>query len=195
MSEDTQKKVFLFRHGETEWSRSGQHTSITDLPLTANGRDDAKALKPVVELCDFSLILSSPRKRAKETAELAGVGDRMEIDEDLAEWFYGDYEGMTTSEIREKVPGWNIFTHPVPGGETGEEVAARCDRVIQRVLEASGDVALFAHGHLLRVFTVRWLRLGPSEGRHFVIHTGSLIRLGYEHENRAIEIWNAPVDR
>ncbi|MGE9291682.1 MAG: histidine phosphatase family protein [Puniceicoccales bacterium] len=195
MPEDTQKKVFLFRHGETEWSRSGQHTSITDLPLIESGRRDALALKPLVGACDFSNIFCSPRKRARETAELAGVGERAEIDEDLAEWFYGDYEGLTTTEIRESAPGWNIFTQPVPGGESGADVAARCDRVIGRVLGASGDVAIFAHGHLLRVFTARWLRLAPSEGRHFVIHTASLIRLGYEHEDRAIEIWNAPVGR
>jgi len=193
LPEDTRKKVYLFRHGETEWSRSGRHTSVTDLPLTEGGRKDAEALRSVIATCDLCLILCSPRRRALETADLAGVGARLQIEADLAEWFYGRYEGLTTREIREEVPGWSIFTHPVPDGETAREVAERCDRVIARVLSASGDVALFAHGHLLRVFTARWLGLDPSEGRHLVIHTGSLIRLGYEHEDRAIEIWNAPV--
>ena len=192
MVEDTRKTVTLFRHGETEWSRSGQHTSITDLPLTEKGRAEALQLQPLYSGGNFSLILSSPRRRALETAELAGAGKDVEEDADLAEWYYGDYEGLTTAQIRSNVPDWTIFTHPVPGGETGAEVAARCDRVIDRAIRADGDVALFAHGHLFRVFVARWLRLGPEEGWHFAIGTATRNLLGYEHENRAVLIWNAP---
>ncbi len=193
MPEDTSKQVLVFRHGETEWSRTGKHTSVTDLELTPEGHRGAVALRPVVQKETFSLVLCSPLKRARETCELAGLGDLMEIDKDLVEWNYGRYEGLTTEEIREQVPGWGIFTHAVPGGETPGEVAARCDRIINRVLAAPGNVAIFAHGHYLRVFTARWLKLAPESGQHFVLGTSSLNRLGYEHENRAILTWNAPI--
>lgn len=193
MPEDTRKQVLVFRHGETEWSVSGKHTSVTDVELTANGHRDAAALRPVLAAWKFSLVLCSPLKRARETCELAGLGDLLEIEPDLTEWNYGRYEGLTTEEIRQQVPGWGIFSHPVPGGETPGEVAARCDRVINRILAAPGDVALFAHGHLLRVFAARWLKFAPEAGQHFVLNTGSLTRLGYEHETRAILTWNAPL--
>ncbi|MGE9292383.1 MAG: histidine phosphatase family protein [Puniceicoccales bacterium] len=193
MPEDTRKQVLVFRHGQTEWSLNGKHTSISDIDLTDKGRQDAVALRPVVAQWKFSLVLCSPLKRARETCQLAGLDEVMEIDPDLTEWNYGQYEGMTTEEIRKQVPGWGIFSHPVPGGETPGDVAARCDRAINRILETPGDVALFAHGHYLRVFAARWLKLAPEQGAHFVLNTGSLNRLGYEHENRAILTWNAPI--
>ncbi|MBC2596057.1 histidine phosphatase family protein [Ruficoccus amylovorans] len=193
MAEDTRKQVLVFRHGQTEWSLNGKHTSISDIELTDEGHRGAVALRPLVQQWKFSLVLSSPLKRARETCELAGLGDLMEIDPDLMEWNYGQYEGLTTEEIRRKVPGWGIFTHPVPGGETPGEVAARCDRVINRILDAAGDVAIFAHGHYLRVFAARWLKLAPEQGQHFVLDTSSLNRLGYEHETRAILTWNATI--
>ncbi|MEM9226360.1 MAG: histidine phosphatase family protein [Verrucomicrobiota bacterium] len=193
MSEDTGKQVLLFRHGATQWSSSGKHTSHSDIPLTEEGRRGAAALRPLVAGWDFSLVLSSPLQRARETCQLAGLGEEMELCQDLTEWNYGRYEGMTTPEIRQQVPGWTVFSQPVPGGETPGEVAARCDKVIQRILAASGNVALFAHGHVLRVFAARWLHLAPEAGQHFVLGTSTLSRLGYEHESRAVLTWNAPL--
>jgi len=195
MAEDTTKQVLVFRHGQTEWSLNGKHTSTTDLPLTDEGRRGAVALRPLVAKWDFSLVLSSPLQRARQTCELAGLGESMELCDDLIEWKYGRYEGLTTPEIRQQVTDWTIFTHPVPGGETAAEVATRCDRVIKRILHAPGNVALFAHGHLLRVFVARWLQLPPENGRHFVLGTSTLNQLGYEHESRAVLTWNAPIQR
>lgn len=190
---DTKKQVLVFRHGATEWSLNGRHTSVTDLPLTEDGRRGAAALRPLLAGWEFSLVLSSPLQRARQTCELAGLGEAMEVTSDLTEWNYGKYEGLTTQQIREQVPGWTVFSHPVPGGETPGEVAARCDRIIARIEETPGHAALFAHGHLLRVFAARWLRLAPEEGRHLVLGTSTLNRLGYEHENRAVLTWNAPL--
>ena len=185
--------VILVRHGETAWSKSGQHTSITDLPLTPEGEQAALRLKPELAKWDFRLVLSSPRQRATRTCELAGLASRMEVSNDLAEWFYGDYEGLTTSQIREKAPGWTVFTQPCPGGETAEQVATRLDRVIARIRQAGGTSVVFAHGHCLRVFAARWLELPPNEARHFVLQTATLSELGYERETPVVHRWNADV--
>ena len=185
--------VILVRHGETAWSKSGQHTSVTDLPLTPVGEEAAKKLRNVLALQDFRLVLSSPRQRATRTCELAGLASRMEVSNDLAEWFYGDYEGLTTSQIREKAPGWTVFTQPCPGCETAEQVATRLDRVIARIRQAGGTSVVFAHGHCLRVFAARWLELPPNEARHFVLQTATLSELGYERETPVVHRWNADV--
>lgn len=185
--------VILVRHGETAWSKSGQHTSVTDLPLTPVGEEAAKKLRNVLALQDFRLVLSSPRQRATRTCELAGLASRMEVSNDLAEWFYGDYEGLTTPQIREKAPGWTVFTQPCPGGETAEQVATRLDRVIARIRQAGGTSVVFAHGHCLRVFAARWLELPPNEARHFVLQTATLSELGYERETPVVHRWNADV--
>ena len=185
--------VILVRHGETAWSKSGQHTSVTDLPLTPVGEEAAKKLRNVLALQDFRLVLSSPRQRATRTCELAGLASRMEVSNDLAEWFYGDYEGLTTSQIREKAPGWTVFTQPCPGGETAEQVATRLDRVIARIRQAGGTSVVFAHGHCLRVFAARWLELPPNEARHFVLQTATISELGYERETPVVHRWNADV--
>jgi probable phosphoglycerate mutase len=185
--------VILVRHGETAWSKSGQHTSITDLPLTPEGEEAAKKLREVLAGKNFRLVLSSPRQRARHTCQLAGLADRMEVTDDLAEWFYGDYEGLTTPQIREKAPGWTVFSQPCPGGETAEQVGARLDRVIARIRQAGGTSVVFAHGHCLRVFAARWLELPPVEGKHFVLKTATLSELGYERETPVVHTWNAQV--
>jgi probable phosphoglycerate mutase len=185
--------VLLVRHGETAWSKSGQHTSITDLPLTPEGEEAAKKLREVLAGKNFRLVLSSPRQRARHTCQLAGLADRMEVTDDLAEWFYGDYEGLTTPQIREKAPGWTVFSQPCPGGETAEQVGARLDRVIARIRQAGGTSVVFAHGHCLRVFAARWLELPPVEGKHFVLKTATLSELGYERETPVVHTWNAQV--
>jgi broad specificity phosphatase PhoE len=181
-------EIWLVRHGETEWSRSGQHTSRTDLPLTAEGERQAESLRRMLTGHSFSLILSSPMKRAVDTCRLVGLAP--EISNDLREWDYGDYEGLTTAEIQKRVPGWTIFTGEVPDGETVEQVGARADRVIARALAAEGDVALFGHGHLLRILAARWIRLEPTAGRLLALSTASLSVLGYERETRVIRLWN-----
>jgi len=186
-------RVFLIRHGETAWSLSGQHTGVTDVPLTESGRIVARRLGPALASQHFALVLSSPRQRAVETAKLAGLCDRMQIDADLAEWSYGQYEGLTTAQIRERVAGWTVFTHPCPGGETGAQVAERADRVLARARAAGGAVALFSHGHMGRVLAARWLGLPSEAGRFFVLGTATLNVLGHERETPAIEIWNAPL--
>lgn len=185
-------QVVLVRHGETEWSRTRRHTSFTDLPLTEQGRREAGRLKPLLAARAFGLALSSPRLRALETAELAGFGGRVQTEPDLTEWHYGQYEGLTTADIRRTVPGWTVFTHPCPGGETAEQVAARVDRVIARVRGVEGAVLLFAHAHVLRVLAARWLDLDPRAGRHLVVNTGMVSLLGYEHDYPAILSWNVP---
>lgn len=184
-------KVVIARHGETEWSQAWKHTSYTDVPLTENGRDRAKSLAPEMKKWKFSLVLSSPLIRALETCRIAGLGDQAELEPDLVEWNYGAYEGITTAEIRKTVPGWTVFSHPSPGGETAEEVAQRVDRVIARARNAGGDVALFAHGHVLRVLTARWLGLDPRMGKHFILSTGTISVLGWERDTPALELWNA----
>lgn len=187
------QQVVLARHGETEWSRSLKHTSVTDVPLTEQGRRQAERLRPALGKWKFVLVLGSPRRRALETARLAGFEDRVEVEVDLEEWRYGRYEGLTTAEIRQSVPDWTVFTHPCPDGDTADQVAARVDRVIARVRGVAGPVALFAHAHVLRVLAVRWLGLDPREARHVVLNTGTLSLLGYERETPVILAWNTPV--
>jgi len=182
-------ELWVVRHGETEWSRDGRHTSTTDLPLTEDGEAAAAALAPRLAEVGFDLVLTSPRRRARRTAELAGFPDA-EVDEDLVEWAYGDYEGVTTAEVRETVPGWTVWTHPTPGGETPDEVAARLDRVITRA-RRHDRVLVFAHGHSLRVLTARWLEQSPSEGRFFKLDTSTVSVLGYEREHPTLLSWNS----
>ena len=192
MSEKPQE-VYVIRHGETEWSLSGQHTGTTDLPLTENGRNLARLLKPFFANHSFDLVLTSPLQRARETCLLAGFDEKAEVDTNLVEWNYGEYEGLTPKQIHEKRPGWMIFTDGCPGGETPAEVGARADRAIDRVRTVRGDVALFAHGHILRVLVARWLGLPATAGRHFLLHTGTLNVLSYYRGIPAVKIWNAPL--
>ena len=191
MNPDEPGRLALVRHGETHWSRQRRHTGRTDIPLDAEGRIRAAALRPVLAGLagiDTATILVSPLRRARETATLAGLGDRGELCDDLLEWDYGAYEGRRTSEIRTEVPGWSVWSGEVPNGETIDQVAARADRVIER---SSGPLTvLFAHAHLLRVLGVRWLRLSPDHGRCFTLEPASLSILGHEHEERVIEQWN-----
>ncbi|GCD91609.1 histidine phosphatase family protein [Nocardioides sp. LS1] len=182
--------VWLVRHGETEWSRSGRHTSTTDLPLLPEGEEVARGLAARLADVPFTLTLTSPRQRARVTAELAGHGDA-EVDEDLVEWDYGDYEGVTTEEIRRTVPGWTIWTGTCPGGESAEHVAARLDRVVARARAATGPVLLFAHGHALRALTARWLGLPVSDGRLFRLDTATVSVLGFERESPVVLRWNS----
>jgi broad specificity phosphatase PhoE len=188
------QQVYLIRHGETEWSLSGQHTGITDIPLTENGRKVAKRLEPVLAKETFALVLTSPLQRARETCELAGLGERAQIDRDLMEWNYGEYEGLTSREIREKVPGWLLFNDGCPGGETPEQVGDRADRIIARARGEQGNIVLFAHGHLLRVLAARWLDFPASAGRHFLLDTGTLNILSYYQGSPAIKGWNWAVE-
>ena len=190
---DFQKKVYVIRHGETEWSLSGQHTGITDIPLTEKGRNKAKLLKPFLMKKSFVLVLTSPLQRAKETCTLSGLGDQAETESNLIEWNYGDYEGLTSAKIHETNPGWIVFNDGAPGGETPEEVAVRADRVISRVVSVKGDVALFAHGHILRALVARWLDLPAGAGRNFLLDTGTLNILSYYRGYPAIQTWNAPL--
>jgi len=189
-TQERDDRVFLVRHGETEWSRSGRHTSVTDLPLTPEGERVAAGLKERLAGESFDLVLTSPRQRARRTAELAGYPDA-EVDDDLVEWNYGDYEAITTAEIRETVPGWTVWDDPVPNGETPAEVAARLDRVNARLAAVPGDVLVFGHSHALRGLTARWLELDVTEGRHFVLNTATVSTLGWERGSPAILHWNA----
>ena len=181
-------EVWLVRHGETEWSRDHRHTSTTDLPLTEDGAQVARSLGPTLDR-DFALVLTSPRRRARDTAELAGHG-AAEVDDDLAEWAYGDYEGVTTDEIREKVPDWTVWTHPSPGGESAGEVAIRLGRVVDRVREVPGRTLVFGHGHALRALTALWLGLPVTDGRLFRLDTATLSVLGLERETSVLLKWN-----
>lgn len=185
--------LVLLRHGQTEWSRDGRHTSRTDVPLTPVGEEQAAALVPAVAAFEFALVLSSPRQRATRTAELAGL--QPELEDDLVEWDYGDYEGITTPEILERAGRWNMWQEPPPGGESSAEVGARIDRVLARarpVLERDQDVCLVAHGHSLRVVAARWLDLGPEHGAAFRIDTGTVCTLGEEHGRPVVLGWNVP---
>jgi len=192
-SPDSYPEIWLIRHGETEWSLSGQHTGRTDIPLTAAGERHAEEIGRYLAGQPFALVLTSPLQRARETCRLAGYGGGAQIDPDLSEWDYGAYEGRTSAQIQESAPGWTIWTSPVPQGETIQQVAARASRVIERASKAGGDVALFAHGHLLRVLTACWLGLPPDAGRLFALSTATLSVLGYERETRVISQWNVPV--
>jgi probable phosphoglycerate mutase len=161
--------------------------------LTEIGRSQARRLVDGFVGRRFALILSSPMTRALETARLAGFGDRVEVVDDLREWDYGEYEGLTTVEIRQRVPRWTVWTHPVPGGETSEAVGSRADRVIERIRSADGDVLVWAHGHLLRVLAARWIGLDATAGRRFALGTGSVSVLGWDHEAQAIRRWNVEI--
>jgi broad specificity phosphatase PhoE len=185
--------VFVIRHGETEWSLSGQHTGTTDIPLTENGRRVAARLRPILAKKSFALVLTSPLQRARETCELAGLGAQATVDPDLMEWNYGEYEGVTSEKIHESAPGWLIFDDGAPGGETPEQVGIRVDRVIARAHATQGDVALFAHGHILRVLVARWTGLAPRAGKHFLLDTGTLCVLSHYRDAPAIKIWNGPL--
>ena len=196
------QQIYLIRHGETEWSLSGQHTGTTDIPLTENGRKVARLLEPVLAKETFALVLTSPLERARETCELAGLGERAEIDSDLMEWNYGQYEGLTPKQIHAQAPEWMLFNDGCPGGESPEQVGARVDRVIARVRAVEGHVALFAHGHIFRVFAARWLGLPATAGCHFLLDTATLNVLvssryrdakypGYYRGIPAVKRWNA----
>lgn len=185
--------VFAIRHGETAWSLNARHTGTTDIPLTDNGRRLAERMRPVLAAKTFALVLCSPMQRARQTCELAGLGDKVVIDPDLMEWNYGKHEGLTPEQIHEMEPGWLVFRDGCPGGESPEQVGARVDRVIARSRAADGDVALFAHGHVLRVLAARWIELPPRGGEHFLLNTGTLCVLGYYEKIPAVQIWNAPL--
>jgi probable phosphoglycerate mutase len=185
--------VYLIRHGETAWSVSGQHTSITDMPLTENGRSVARLLQPVLSREIFALVLTSPLQRARETCTLAGLGVCAEIDPNLMEWHYGDYEGLTTQQIHAQRPGWLVFTDGCPGGESPEQVGARVDRVIAKVRAVEGHVALFAHGHVLRVLAARWLGLRVADGSRFLLDTATLSIMSHYRDIPAVQRWNAPL--
>jgi probable phosphoglycerate mutase len=182
--------VVLIRHGETEWSRSGRHTGRTDIPLTEHGRNQAQELAAQLADRSFALVLTSPLVRAAETCRLAGLAAHALERPELTEWHYGAYEGRTTAEIRNERPGWSIWTDDVPDGETSADLAARIDRVLAEVRAAEGDVAIVAHGHLLRALAARWLGLEVDAGRFFALDPASLSVLGYERETPVIRTWN-----
>jgi probable phosphoglycerate mutase len=183
-------ELWIVRHGETEWSASGRHTSHTDIGLTAAGEAAARALVPRLADVEFDLVLTSPMERARRTAALAGFGDACVCD-DLVEWDYGDYEGITTPQIRATVPGWTVWTHACPGGEDAEGLAGRLDRVVARVRTHGGRVLVFGHGHTSRALACRWLGQPVAEGRFFKLDTGTISVLGYERETPAVARWNA----
>jgi broad specificity phosphatase PhoE len=186
-------EVVLARHGETEWSRDLRHTGRTDIPLTDKGRRQGLLLRDALVGRTFARVLSSPLERALETCRLARLGETAETTDDLLEWDYGAYEGITTEQIRAQRPDWYLWRDGCPDGETAADVGRRVDRVIDAIAGLDGDVALFAHGHVLRVLTARWLRLEPESGALFKLDTGTLSVLGYERETRVITRWNAPV--
>lgn len=182
------QKIYLCRHGETQWSKEGRHTSFTDLELTKNGICQAETLHPRLQNIDFDHIYISPLKRARQTAKLVKLSGV--IHDDLVEWNYGEYEGMTTPEIQQIEPGWNIFTHGARGGESVDDVTQRADRLIQEIRKHRGNLALFSSGHFTRVFAARWIGAHASLGKHLQLATASLCILGYEHQYPTIERWN-----
>jgi probable phosphoglycerate mutase len=182
------RHAVLVRHGETEWSATGRHTSRADVPLTTRGRRQGRELASVLARWEFSLTLTSPLRRAADTCALTGLA--CEVDPDLVEWDYGEFEGRTTPEIREELPGWTVWRGPVPGGENIEQVGVRADRVLARIEAVEGDVAVFSHGHFLRVLAARWLGLPPVDGRLFMLDTATLSALSTERETRTIRLWN-----
>jgi broad specificity phosphatase PhoE len=191
MSGTGRNRLFVIRHGATEWSRTGQHTGHTDIPLLPEGEPQARATGALLAGHEFALVLTSPLQRARHTCDLVGLGAQAQVEENLIEWDYGEYEGITSAQIHETVPGWTVWTGAIPGGETIEQVAARADAVIDRVLAIDGDCIVFAHGHILRTLTARWCGLDPREGRRFVLDPATLCILGWEHDSRAILQWNA----
>lgn len=196
MSSSNSPKLYLIRHGETAWSISGQHTGRADIPLTEDGRAEAERLKPALANMGFSQVWSSPLSRAWDTCVLAGLGDGAVKLDDLMEWNYGEYEGKTTAEIRKSIPEWSIWKNQPtpemnPPGESAHDAGVRTDRIIERFLVAKSDVAVFAHGHILRILAARWLGLEAEMGRKLVLNTGSISVLGFEREERALLQWNA----
>jgi probable phosphoglycerate mutase len=185
-------EVYLARHGETAWSITGQHTGRTDIPLTAGGERNALSLHQRLEGVVFAKVLVSPRLRARRTCELAGFGDRAEVEPDLQEWDYGEYEGRRTADIRQERPDWYLFRDGCPGGESVEAIGGRADRVVAHLRALNGNVLIFSHGHILRVLAARWLGLPPGDARLFVLSTAALSILGYEHTRNepAIRLWN-----
>jgi probable phosphoglycerate mutase len=184
-------EILLMRHGETEWSRDMLHTSYTDVALTEEGRRQAAALRPRLERHDFVQVLVSPMSRAIETCRLAGLGDRAEVRRELMELGYGEAEGLSTAQMRERDPGWSVWTHHTPGAETFDEVEARLAPLLTELRATQGDVAIFAHGHILRILAALWIGMPPQGGAHLVLTTGTLSKLGWERETQAIRAWNA----
>jgi broad specificity phosphatase PhoE len=186
-------EIVLARHGETEWSRDGRHTGRSDIPLTDRGREQARALRAELAGREFERAITSPLERARETSELAGLDDHAEQDPRLLEWDYGDYEGLTTPDIRRTRPGWLLWRDGCPSGEQPQDVAERVDPLIAELRELTGDAVLFAHGHVLRVIAARWIELGPDGGGRLALSTGTLSTLGWEREVAVIRRWNSPV--
>ena len=187
-----ERRAFLVRHGETAWSLSGQHTGRTDLPMTDNGRKIVSRLEPILARTAFALVLTSPLRRARETCELAGLGEHAQVDSNLLEWDYGEYEGLTSDQIQTKAPGWVLFRDGCPGGEGPSQVGARVDQLIARIRSVEGDVALFAHGHVFRVLAARWLDLPVTAGAHFLLDTATVSVLSHYRGIPAVKRWNAP---
>jgi broad specificity phosphatase PhoE len=186
-------RLYLIRHGQTEWSISGQHTGRTDIPLTAHGEEEARSLAPGLSVLSFTHVFTSPRQRARDTCRLAGLGALAEIEPDLAEWDYGDYEGVRSSDIHKTRPDWNIFHDGCPNGETTVQAGARADRLIARLRALTGDIALFSHGHFGAVLAARWIGLPVEQGLHFPLHTASVSILGYDDSHPDIPViaqWN-----
>jgi broad specificity phosphatase PhoE len=192
--EPESSEVWIIRHGETEWSKSGRHTGTTELQLTEKGERDGRALAPALSGVHFDLVLCSPRQRARRTAELAGISD-VEIDDQLAEWNYGEYEGRTRVDIQEERPGWSVWADGCPGGESPDQVSDRVDGVIERVHSTEGRVLLFAHGHILRALAARWLTQPVGLGAHLELVTGRVSVLGHDRGTPTLELWNAPSPR
>ena len=189
-AEPAPTRLVIVRHGETEWSRTSRHTGRTDIPLTDAGREAARELATTLAGRAFTRVLSSPLVRALETARLAGFGDRVELDDDLREWDYGVYEGRTRVDIAKEIPGWTVWTKPIIGGETLDELGERADRVITTLLPAGGDVLLFSHGHFLRVLAARWIEAAPVSASRLELWTATVSELGWETDRRVIELWN-----
>ncbi len=189
---DARPKLVLVRHGETEWSRASKHTGRTDIPLTTAGRRAAEVLRAPLAHHSFARVLTSPLSRAADTCKLAGFGAQAETRDELLEWDYGEYDGLTTPEIREQRPGWFLWRDGCPGGESPDDVAVRADRLIAELQPLDGDAILFAHGHILRVLAARWIELGPEWGSRLVLGTATLSMLGWERDTPALTRWNAP---
>lgn len=187
-------ELWLIRHGETAWSLSGAHTSRTDIPLTQRGRERARKIEEYLRGTTFSMVLTSPMLRAKETCIIAGRGGVAEIDDDLVELNYGIYEGRTTADIQKEVPDWSVWSSPLIDGETLDQAAERANRVIARAATKGGRVALFAHGHILRILAACWIQSPPVTGSRLVLGTGTISTLGFEHETRAITMWNRSLE-
>lgn len=194
MAKELKFEAVLMRHGQTEWSVSGRHTGTTDLPLTPEGEAEAIAMTPHIAARAYGLVLASPLQRALQTCKMVGLGERAELREDLREWDYGDYEGLTSLQIRDSNPDWDLWRDGCPGGESPDQVAARCDRVTDELREFAlaegGDAIVFAHGHILRALAARWCELPLATGKHLILSTAAASALGYEHATPAIKFWN-----